>query len=100
VKKIPERITIKNIENRLKNINKNLALHRVKRRLALGQRYNRKYIDVYNTKGDQVGYALTSGRTGEVYEYLGGFQKSLHMINDAKYQRARKAKARKSKKKK
>lgn len=77
-----------------------MALNRVKKTLALGQRYNRKYIDVYDSKGRQLGDALTSGRTGEVYEYLGGFQKSLSMINDAKYDRSRKTKDRKQKKKK
>ena len=76
-----------------------MALHKVKKTLELGKRYNRKYIDVYDTKGRQSGDALTSGTTGEVYKYLGGFQKSLSMINDAKYDRARKAKARKQKKK-
>lgn len=103
--KITDRITVKNIERRLAHINKNLAINGVKRKLALGQRYGRKYIDVYNRKGHLTGDAITSGRTGEVYEYLGGMQKSLNMISDAKYQkafkreqRAEKRQSRKSKK--
>ena len=62
--------------------------------MALGQRYGRKYIDVYNKKGHQIGDALTSGRSGEIYEYLGGMQKSLNLISDAKYQKSRKKKQR------
>jgi len=83
-----DRITVKNIERRINHINKNLAINGVKHKLALGQRYGRKYIDVYDNKGRQTGDALTSGRTGEVYEYLGGMQKSLMMISDAKYHKA------------
>ena len=77
-----------------------MALNRVKVRLYLGQRYGRKYIDPYDMKGSLKGDALTSGTTGEVYEYLGGFQKSLNYIADSKYERARKRKARQQKKKK
>ena len=94
-----DRITVKNIERRLTHINKNLAINGVKRKLALGQRYGRKYIDVYDFKGRQTGDALTSGRTGEVYEYLGGMQKSLNMISNAKYQKALKKKKRVAKRK-
>lgn len=94
------RITLKNIENRIAHINKNLALNRVKHQIALGRRYNRKYIDIYDAKGRQTGDALTSGTSGEVYEYLGGMQKSLNMISDAKYKRASKRKARQTKRKK
>lgn len=89
-----DRITEKNIERRLTHINKNLAINGVKHKLALGKRYGRKYIDVYDTKGRSSGDALTSGTTGEVYEYLGGMQKSLRMIADAKYQKAYKKKLR------
>ena len=92
-----DRITVKNIERRINHINKNLAINGVKRKLALGQRYGRKYIDIYDAKGRQTGDALASGRTGEVYEYLGGMQKSLNMISDAKYQKAYKKKIRAAK---
>ena len=95
-----DRVTVKNIERRLNNINKNLAINGVKCKLSLGQRYGRKYVDVYDVKGRQIGDALTSGRTGEVYEYLGGMQKSLRLISDAKYQKSRKRKQRVAKKKK
>ena len=95
-----KRITVKNIERRLNHINKHLAINGVKRELTLGQRYGRKYIDVYDVKGRQVGDALASGRTGEVYEYLGGMQKTLHLISDARYQKARKKRQRAAKKKK
>ncbi|KKL99098.1 hypothetical protein LCGC14_1817850 [marine sediment metagenome] len=89
---IADRITIKNLKRRIEHINKNLAKNRVKRRIGLGQRYGRKYIDVYDSKGRQRGDALASGRSGEVYEYLGGMQKSLNMISDAKYRRKQKKK--------
>lgn len=92
-----DRITVKNIERRINHINKNLAINGVKHKLALGQRYGRKYIDVYDLKGRLTGDALTSGRTGEVYEYLRGMQKSLRMISDAKYQKAYKKKLRAAK---
>jgi hypothetical protein len=49
---------------------------------------------VYNKKGSLVGDSLTSGRSGEIYEYLGGMQKSLNLIADAKYQKAYKKKQR------
>ena len=97
---IGSRITLKNLERRISHINKNLALNRVKKQIALGRRYGRKYIDVYDSRGRQTGDALTSGTSGEVYEYLGGMQKSLNMISDAKYRRATKRKARQTKKKK
>lgn len=96
---IANRITLKNLDNRIKQINKNLALNRVDRTLSIGRRYGRKYVDVYDRKGRQVRDALTSGTSGEVYEYLGGMQRSLNMISDAKYRRIRKKERRKSKKK-
>jgi len=89
-----DRITLKNLERRINHINKNLAINGVKRKIALGRRYGRKYIDVYTAKGHQTGDALSSGTTGEVYEYLGGMQKSLNMISDAKYQKMYKKKQR------
>ena len=52
---------------------------------------------MYDTKGRSSGDSLTSGTTGEVYEYLGGMQKSLRMIGDAKYQKAYKKKLRAAK---
>ncbi len=94
-----KRITVNNIERILSHINKKLAVNGVKHKLALGQRYGRKYIDVYNKKGQQTGDSLTSGRSGEVYEYLGGMQKSLNMISDAKYLKAHKRRQRATKKK-
>ena len=89
---IANRITIKNLKRRIEHINKNLASNRVKKKIGLGQRYGRKYVDVYDSKGRQIGTALTSGRSGESYEYLGGMQRSLNMISDAKYKRKRKKK--------
>jgi len=70
------RITIKELEKKFESINNRLAKKGSKRRLMLGQRYGRKYIDQYNFKpgGKEKwvlsGDPLTSGTASEINEFL------------------------------
>jgi len=77
------RVSLKELESKIKRINKRIANKGIKKKIMLGQRYNRKYLDlykIYNGKWSQTGSPLGVGTSGELLRVLEAIETGMDLI--------------------